>query len=286
MTRGVIFLITGNSYCVRLMVALCSLRRVYSGPATVLYSDTVDPEFIEKLLEYEVCDVEKVESGGGKGGTQLSKSRVNEMTPYDVTVFLDADVLILRPFVEEMWAHAEEHRGFACTQMHTWSVNEGPPAKRLKAWLASGVGFDHLVKQAQATDLPSVNTGVFAFTKDAAIFGDWYAVSKAGFDKKNFISEETAANLLIAKDQVMPADYNAACKFHEDREFKTARVIHFMGLKHVRINASRGSSHFWCAFFESMRKHDPRFVEIVGRFSQKRERIYLDKGIKGEGYHE
>lgn len=287
MTKGLIYLIVGNSYCCRLMVSLCSLRRVYSGPITVLFGD-VDDAFIEKLLEYEACDVERIESGGKKAGAQLTKSRLDKLTPYDVTVFLDADTLVLRPFVEEMWETAED-KGFVGVQMKDWTINSGPVKKRMKAWLASGAGRDDLIHAALAQDYVAINTGVFAFVKvRSEFFQAWHDMSKEGFDKQNYIAEETACNIIMHNWGAawLGPDFNASCRYHDDREFKTARVIHWHGLGHVRIKKSRGSCRFWCRFFESMRTHDPRFAEIVKDFSQKRERIYMDKGVPGIGYNE
>lgn len=289
MNKGVIFLITGNSYSLRLMVALCSLRRVYHGPVTVLYNDHTDIEFIEKLLEYDVCDVEKIESGKGKSGTQLTKSRLDELTPYDVTVFLDADVLVLREFVAELFEIAEEHE-FVATQMKDWTSASKPIMKRYRGWINSGAEHKDLMQAAwdAGADLPGLNTGVFAFKKDAEIFKDWHSVSKAGFDKKVFIAEEIACNALMASGNgiIVGPEFNASCRFHDDREYLTAKCIHYHGVGHVRLGKSRGSSEHWCRYFESMRKHDSKFPEIVRRWSQRKERIYMADGEPGKGYQE
>ncbi len=124
-SRGVVFFNIGQAYIVRLLVAIHSLRRFWSGGVTVFLADpVVDPALIEQLQHLR-CDVRHLD------GLSVSwdRDRLFRESPYDTTLSCDAD-LIFRAPIDPLWEPLESE-GLLVTRFspNPYGVN-GTPNRR------------------------------------------------------------------------------------------------------------------------------------------------------------
>lgn len=254
-SRGVIYYNRGQKMLVRLAVSLYSLRKSYAGNVTVLSQgeDSHKPcrdicgEFGATLQHVEY------ETPPGARDTYLNATLSHKKTPYDVTVWLDSDTVVLRPF-DALWDAAEKNE-FAIAQFSTWGTSGGKIAGRIKSWkplypefVGAALKFGH-----------AINCGVFAFRKDSGLMRDWYRLAEPGRDL-SWIPDETCCQLILPqhKNQIMPAEYNVSCKYGV-RE--NARIIHYHGRKHCRREREKYlfMSDIWYGFFDDIA--DLKFVK-------------------------
>lgn len=228
-TRGVIYYNTGTSCAVRLLVSIASLRRYYAGPVTILSegeeSDVLCAR-IGEALKVEVlpwnCGVEPC-----KNRAYLAKTRYHEGTPYDTTIALDSDTLVVGA-VEGLFDHAEE-ASFCVTQLGAWRSDGKIIGGRLRQWSA------HLPEDVNVAIGygPAINCGVVAFTKDAPIYTDWHSYAVMGRDF--FIPDEVSCQLILHRypHRILDGKWNRSCK-HDDPSLPDTRIIHYHGRKHCR----------------------------------------------------
>src|SRR5215213_4514433 len=83
----------------RLMVSIYSLRKWYSGPITVFTTKPKADQFAQLLAADPRLRVgvqkSKQQPGRGYQAAYLTKTTVLEHSPYEATVFLDADTLVV-----------------------------------------------------------------------------------------------------------------------------------------------------------------------------------------------
>lgn len=281
-SQGIVYLVVGMGYAVRFLVSLCSLRRVHPELSVTVLHANLHEEFLDILLKCNQCDLERIDCDKGKKKSQVTKSRVHEITPYDQTIFLDADTIVLHPFADDLFKLLETHE-ILFTQMTTWRCGHRPLRRRMESWISTGVGIE-LAKKAIKWDLPAINTGVFACQRDAEFFQDWHELSSQGAVAHLYIPEEIAANLLLAKHPhyIIGEEFNASITQHQDRSFSTAKIVHFHGQKGTRVERTRGACRLWLWWFDALRKADPQFATVVEKWAQKQEKRYLQKGIGWE----
>lgn len=131
-TRGVLYMIWGENGRRLMQRSLESLRTCHPDLPVHIHTlpDDLDP--VQGLLE---------------------KSRMRDVSPFDVTLFLDADTVVLGP-LDFGFAQAERH-GLAC------AICECPWARRYVGLAGEG-------------DIIEYNTGVLFFTAAAApVFDRW-----------------------------------------------------------------------------------------------------------------
>lgn len=230
-SRGIIFYNYGTGCLARLAVSLYTLRLHYSGSVTVLSdgaesNEGLKPFASDARLAVDVldCDFNVRE---GRNHHYLSKCRLHEYTPYDVSLFLDSDTLVtgdLTPLLP-----LAEQNGFVVTQFSNWVTSGRTIARRIGEWkeilprdIASAMRFG-----------PAVNTGVMAFRRDAAIFKDWFRVARRG--RGFFIPDETSCQVILHRypHHVAPWFYNASCRY-DDCSDPRVRLVHYHGRKHCR----------------------------------------------------
>jgi hypothetical protein len=87
------------------------------------------------------------------------------------------------------------------------------------------------VKPALAYE-KAINTGIFAFRRDAPIFNEWYDLTLKNRD--TFIPDEISCQLLLPKylHNLLDCRFNWSCKYGP--EIEDIRIIHYHGRKHCR----------------------------------------------------
>ncbi len=246
MTRGILFYNYGTGCAARMAVAIHTLRQHYTGPITILADDEeawpICLNFAQDArLNVSVVRV-KFNVAKSKNHHYLSKCRLHEYTPYDVTLFLDSDTITLgdlTPLLDE----AEKHE-FVTTQFSNWKSNGRIIQKRIEGWkrilpndMEAAINFG-----------PAINTGVMAFTRTSKFMTNWFRYARRG--RHLFIPDEVSAQVLLHRypHWIAPYYYNASCKY-DDCHNPDVRLIHFHGKKHCRTGLPYHGS-MWAACYE------------------------------------
>jgi hypothetical protein len=232
MDKGIIYYNSGTGCLPRLTVSLYSLRKHYDGPVTVISDGSessvlckklqADPRLNISILEPHI-DVRK-----GKNHHYLAKCRLHEVTPYDPSLFIDSDTIIVGDLTP-LFAIAQEHE-FAVPRFANWITTGRMISKRILEWKDIR---PRDMKQAISFG-PAVNTGVMAFRRDSKFMKDWFRVARRG--RSFFIPDETSCQVILWRypHKVVEAFYNASCRTDECKN-PNARLIHFHGRKHCRV---------------------------------------------------
>jgi len=148
--QGYIVLATGSPRYVEMAVNLAaSLRVMDPGRGTCLVCERgLEPTGAEAALFEHVIAME----GDARFPHVMNKIRVFDLSPYESTMFVDADCLLAKDDVDEWWR--------AC-ETRPFSVTGGP--KREGEW--KGVEVSDLLRAQGLDYLIQMNAGVFHFTK-------------------------------------------------------------------------------------------------------------------------
>lgn len=243
MDRGVIYLLTGPSHGVRLVVSLWSLRQYFSGPI-VVYSTNAESHAIVKQCQRDsrlnvdhrpttLVDVPR-------NATFLTKLEILPDVPFQTSIYLDADTLIVGS-ISRLFEGAQ-NCGFAATRFSQWVTTGRTMRKRIEAWRSikqSRVDTSWLSQLIDNALLPrpAVNSGVFAFQRDTMVLAPWRELAYAGWD--TFICEELALQLILPshRHEVLECQFN--CSPVHAHDTADVRIWHFHGEKHLSNQAAR-----------------------------------------------
>jgi len=258
-TQGVIYYNFGKGCLVRLATSISSLRRSYDGAVTILCDKESTVE-CGKIAEYFKTDIKEVDfTAKNRNGVLFNKTFLNEYTPHQITVFLDADTLIIKDFHRLL--NAAEENEFVATQFADWTPKTSIIEKRIKEW-------KDIISVNKALEYPkAINTGVFSFHKDSTLMKNWYDLAIKG--EKFFIPDEISCQIMLPlyKHIVMDASYNTSCKFGSIN--RRTKIIHFHGNKHCRIENGVYLYHsdLWYKEFDLIKHLD--FVKDNIQFDKK-----------------
>ena len=255
MNKGVIYYNTGRKCLHRLLNSIYSSQKYYDGPISIISQGEESLEYCKKIADafdnVDVIDYD-YEVPDGKNKAFIEACLVHKSTPYDLTIWLDADTLITGEFADDLWDAAEEHE-FAIAQFSNWKSRGNRIAKRIKEWepyypewIDDAINFG-----------PAINCGVFAFRKDSKLMQDWYELALPG--RENFIADETCCQLILPQypHKIMEAKYNCSCKYGDPYNEDT-RIIHYHGRKHYRQGSLKkrnrmiNASDLWCEVYEEV----------------------------------
>lgn len=263
MNSGVIYLLTGPAHGVRLVVSLWTLRRHYQGPVTV-YTTQTESHIIgaycaeDPQLRVEHCRTTLVNTP--RNASFLTKLELLPASPYEVTVYLDADTLIagrVEPLLE-----AAAQSQFAATQFATWQACGRTVRHRLEAWRSirqdrfESAWLSRLIDEAIG-ERPAVNGGVFAFQRSASLLSAWRELAHAGCD--TFICDELALQMLLPRFSHQVLDCRFNCSPIYARRTTDVRVWHLHGEKHVRHPSCR--ELWWPAYRVCLAENSARLQE-------------------------
>ena len=227
MNRGVIYYNRGVSCIIRLLISIKSLRKYYDGPITIFLENSDLSKFKDFLDKYDVSiyevDPEKLDS------SYVRKIAISKLSPYDETVFIDADTLVVGK-IDEIFDSIKDH-DLSVTQFCNWSSSGRAIGRRIKGF-AKYISEDTLQKALSYG--PAVNTGIYGFPKNSPIFNEWLELAKMGQSSGLYIPDEIACQILLHKykTKILDSKFNVSVKFGMNDIDK--RVIHFHGRKHCR----------------------------------------------------
>jgi len=240
-----------------MIVSLYSLRQVYSDNISIFYPtrDKDDHEFAigvcKQVASIFDCNVQEIDPcvPAGKNRVFLERTKYHEVTPYDVSLSIDSDTVVLDARITDYLDKAEKYE-FVLASFAEWKTHKGTIAKRIKYWEKH---FPDVISDALEFG-PGINCGCFAFRKDAEMMGSWYDSAVLG--RESFICDETCMQVLLPHHEhwVMPSRYNTSCKYDQHiNDDGYPIMVHFHGKKHCRIGDDgqpKHNSEYWLYFFE------------------------------------
>ena len=237
-TKGILYYNRGNKCLIRLVVSLFSLRKHWDGEITVVQDGPVGTILKEALTKN--FRVSFIESRDSDVATLVRKIQISMLTPYNLTVYLDSDTIVVKPF-DELFEEASKH-DFVFVRFADWRSDGRVMSKRIRAYEKKWPDY---VKKAVSYG-PAINTGVYAYRKDSPLFGEWFDVAQWGSKQGFWIPDEIAAQILAPQFncKVMPGGYNASCRYHPENE--PVIISHYHGRKHVCSKLA----HYWLDAFE------------------------------------
>lgn len=239
LSRGVIIFNVGTKCLVRLIVCLRSLRKHYSGNLTVFLDGAHDPSLVKSIVKNFNANVVRT-NFPDEDRALLRKMESCLESPYDLTIFLDSDTIILGD-ISELFEMAKG-KDLVVTHFAGWKSDGRTITKRINRFASYKPEY---IEQAKNFG-PALNTGVFAWQKNSKIFKEWLDLTKWGFQNKVFIADEIACQLLAPRYNCYVADKKYNVSVLHDHDTEQPVIIHFHGKKHC-IEAEK--SKFWLQEF-------------------------------------
>lgn len=238
--EGVLYFNVGLRCLARLCVSVHSLRKVYGGPVTLMTQGEL-PQWAREVmaaLGVQVLDIPQEDAS-----SRTMKASLWRHSPYEVTLFLDSDTLVLQD-PSPLFADIRKH-GFVVTQFSNWVTSGSRMRKRILAWrpLLSADGLDKALHFG-----PAVNTGVVGWRRNASILKPWEAHSRRGWQANctRRLIDELACQVLLHQHphHVVPDRWNHSVRFGVDSD---PAIIHYHGNKHTgnRPACERWKDEYW-----------------------------------------
>ena len=224
-SKGVIYLNQGIKCIQRLLISVYSLRKHYDGNITV-FTIMEQPDWLLKMLKELKCDTVELEHKGIK--SLVRKAQLWEDTPYDTTLFLDADTVVVDN-IDEYFDKIKEYK-FCTGEFAEWKTTGGTMRKRIKSFAPIVPDYvEPSIQYGKAT-----NTGIFGFTKDAPILKEWKWIAEEG-QKVNRIPDEVGCQMLLHKYKhwLAPVKWGVSVKMAQKHHTDNMKIIHYHGRKHV-----------------------------------------------------
>jgi hypothetical protein len=228
----------------RLLVSVASLRRHYGGPATILCSrDESEPVARKIAAGYDVQVQRFQDAGSFRHATYTTKPQLPLVSPYDETVFIDADTMTVGG-IGELW---ETDRPLTITTFSDWVSTGRIIGSRIRQWLAVSPMCRFLAETQLSRPWPAINTGVFAFKRGWRWQRLWQELTDVG--RRCSFTDELSMQILTSE---MPqGDYRLLnCRFNFSPIYPVQGVeptiYHFHGDKHAR--RPEGHAIWWPEF--------------------------------------
>lgn len=246
---GIQMMLTGTRPAAQLVVCLMTLRRQYPNvPVSILVGDDEAGAVVRRLIDDQaefgpITSVRWEAPRGTKGIAHANKSKLFEFSPFQRTIFLDADTTIHGPFNELLpRAGTEEVR---LTQFSEWVSSGHRISGRLEQYRDL---LPREVALAQSNTYPAINTGTFGFsTLSRRYFAELKRVCS---EKPVFMADELAAQLIFVgyPHCVLDDRWNHSCLYGTrlGRDESDVRIWHWHGQKHVRADSGK---RIWVPLF-------------------------------------
>ncbi len=249
-TRGVVYLFCGMRFAARMLVAWQTLRDHYDGPVTVMVCGDGCQALTERVAETLRLDVQPITMcKTRRRSAYLTKTMIPAWTPYDRTVFIDGDTVVVQPF-EELF---DDTHDLTITSFSTWHT-QGRRMRGRCHWFdkLKSKEVDAMVARAIATSYPAINTGVFAFRKGFERLDEWHELTTMGAGI--MMTDEIAMQLLypsFGDEVVRVVDDRFNCSPIYGANKDHPHIWHFHGNKHLRRDAYQ---EIWAPAFDRARQ--------------------------------
>lgn len=274
-SRGIILFNRGDKCIVRAMVCLYSLRKHYDGPVTFYLEDPYPHEF-DEVCKFFNCDIVHNDKKHELKAL-VRKTDMFANPPYDRTLWIDADMVILGP-LDEMFDYLDDC-DCAIPHFAGWWSNGNKISGRIKKF--NGIAEQrHLDKALEKN--AAVNTGILSFKKSekwTRFVTDWVKLAHEGSQAKIFIPDEVAFQILYPSSKEWGLDvFIAPVKFNvsvlHDPGTEDRRVMHYHGQKHVR---DEKTCDIWKDTFKEMCDNNIANINSFLQYADKRLKVYMQK---------
>ncbi len=234
--RGIIYFVAGTKHCVHAIVSVMSLRDHYKGPvALITEADGAGRRCCEQIAADDRLGPIKVIAdatmkAGGHGVSYFCKTLLPRVSPFDVTLFLDADTLVIGS-LDEAWPEPAGGE-VTLTQFADWVSTGGKMRQRILGW--QDVEPERVARQLEKP-WPALNTGVVGWSRQSESFTeDWTHTCRK---RPCFMADESAAQLIFPDHphRILDDRFNASVIFPRTGEEvltrEDVRVLHGHGMK-------------------------------------------------------
>lgn len=270
-TKGIIMFNRGTGCIVRAIVCMHTLRQHWDGPVTFYIEDT--PKEFEDVCHHFHVDIIHNEFKP-EYKTLTRKTDMFTKSPYDKTLWLDADMVVVGK-LDEMFDYLDE-ADVAIPHFANWWSNGPKLSKRIKDF--RGIAKDKHIDEALKNH-PAINTGILSWKKSdkwTRFATEWVELADKG---RFFISDEKAFQVLYPSANewglnvhIAPTKFNVSV-LHDGGATKDVRVWHFHGKKHVLHHPN---CDIWKGVFEEMRKDNVANINSFLKYADKRLVKYLN----------
>jgi hypothetical protein len=270
MTLGIVYLLTHIQLAARLVVSVTSLRQWYDGPITVF---TTRPESFnvghalsnDRSLDIEHRTVQE-RPGQGHVSSYITKTSFLFKSPYERTVFLDADTLVVGPLDDLLAAALTEP--LVVTQFCNWTTLEPNQRKRIHMWrrlqgrLGDRFDLKRLIDLTLSKPFPAVNSGVFAVDITSPFLQAWDALTWYG--RRCPCPDEVSLQLLLPTSGhcILGPQYNAHPNSIEPHP--SVRIWHFAANSHLTYTSCR---NLWWPAYEECYSNNVARIQTWSRVS-------------------
>jgi hypothetical protein len=246
MSKGVIYYNTNTKCVERLFVSIYSLRKHETCPVTILSQGVESHEYCYKIAKcFSNVNVVETDFGveDGPNKPYMEKCLLHLFSPYEISIFIDADTLIIKSFSRDIFEETQRH-DFCVTKFADWTTDKNSIKKRINTWKHI---YPEYMEEAFKYG-PALNCGVYAFNRSSEFMNKWYYLAEPGRDV--FIPDETCLQVVIHnfKHKVLDQRFNRSCKY-DNVENNDTRIIHYHGSKHCRIDENNKllfNAKLWC----------------------------------------
>lgn len=208
---GVLYVLIGEKHSVQAVVSLWSLRRHWDGPVAIAAGDTPSRELAVRIAQDgrfgNVCTVPfdyKRVIRKGSGSVYATKTRMGELSPFDRTVFLDADTLVAGDFTDLFPEKGTDE--VRLTQFCDWTTAGRMISGRVRGWMDV---CPDLASRSLRHSYPAINTGVMGFTSRSTPFMKCW--QETAMKKVVFICDEIACQLIFLDFPHVVLDHRWNC---------------------------------------------------------------------------
>ena len=267
---GVIYYNKGSKCLTRLLVSLYSVRKHYTGAVNVLCDGDL-PEWVLAELVRLNADITPLPAEDFR--PLVRKAQLWKYTPFEKTVFLDADTLPVAD-ISPLFAEIDK-QGFFTYHFAGWQTTGGTVSKRIRAWepATSTADVEAAVKYGKA-----VNTGLFGFRKGHPLLPEWEKLTLRGYAKNctRRLVDELACQMLLPKHPhtLVGPEWGASVKFSD---VDGAKIFHYHGNKNALDWDACG---IWKQAYWDYRNTSPVYEELGANLGEKRMRRYIKAVVK------
>jgi hypothetical protein len=231
-----------------------TIRKHYDGPITVFLEGSHPDGFAESIKRE--FNVDLIWDQNPDTGTFVRAVEICIKSPYDLTVWMDSDTVVLGKF-DELFEEAPKY-DLVIAHFAGWK-SDGPAIKKRI------LRYKDIVPQYMDKAVaygPAINCGVYAFRKGSPFLKEWLEVAKPGEKTGMFIPDEVACQVLLPQYncKIMPLKFNVSVL--HDPGTTDMRVMHFHGKKHCKEYPN--CSIWFAAFEEALSKNLCNIKAFIG----------------------
>lgn len=244
---GVFYMLTGKGHGAVCAVSVFNLANVWNGRVCIAAGDQDALDIATKIASdanrlslFDDVLVKEWNAPRGRNMGYLAKTQMCALSPFERTVFIDADTLPVAHF-DELWPRTEAEVVF--TQFAKWVSNQRPINRRIGSWQQFA---PEEYTRCITEEWPALNTGIMAFTKAAMPwFHRWDEMARRNI---SFICDELAAQLLLPSTpeaRVVDQRFNCSPNKSVLNESEHPVIYHFHGRSHAKIRKGDKGWPIW-----------------------------------------